>query len=874
MAQSDELDLSDLKAQAEQLLIIYQQQTAELQKQAQVAHTALSGKGMPTSVDGIQRENAAKKEAMVIDGQLTQKKKEQIAAQQILNQLSKTERDNIKASTSAYSALSVAYGKALQKAKDLAAADALAGKAKSAATNAAIKEAESLNNKLKGIDASMGNYQRNVGNYSNAIRPLTEVIEGLGRAFGLPVEGLREYSGALRGSLHLHEQAAAGAKAQTAANEEEGASWMAALGPIALVIGAIAAVTAGIGIYIAESKKSAQEERDRSVAMDGTIIVDKALRKEYNEHVIAIKSLNNSYKVLNGTMTEYDAKLSDLKEHTKADLSELQNDTTEKLQKVNGFWNTLKNGFLDTITLSAYGTHTIKESLIDIAEAGERADAIMEKANDEMFKEELDALKSFGEQIDDIYEEIAMKRASRIKNEEERFKATQKLKENEEIEKVRKGALQKDEQDLLIAAIHKKYAEEQADFDDDMAEKKKEKDEQRYKDAAEKRKEAYDNSLRAAMDYNNKVLAIFKDRLAKQKQEFADNQGKGYDLDIESAEMDVSEKSKGKDYAGTAQAKNKLAQLKAMKALRAVYADKTLNPENVKKNEVNINRRLNDEIIANNKEALEKEYNDSVAAEKKQEELIQKKKDAEIKAQEDTLQALGQALDAQNQMQQQALKTQTQMIQNEAQVQATLAAQGRQNTLAQTMAAENQAAEQQLQLQRQQQQRKEAMELANLFISAESAYIKGGASPTKAAAEALSTVLLAKGIAAGLAGAFFEGTPDTGGPGRLDDRGGMLAVLHPHEAVIPRDKNEQYPGLAKAWIQGNLDTYLAQLAMPAPQADNLNEVKKELTEIKEVLKKQPWGVAYSIDGKAVVEEHTGEGKKTRVINESPVIRII
>lgn len=55
---------------------------------------------------------------------------------------------------------------------------------------------------------------------------------------------------------------------------------------------------------------------------------------------------------------------------------------------------------------------------------------------------------------------------------------------------------------------------------------------------------------------------------------------------------------------------------------------------------------------------------------------------------------------------------------------------------------------------------------------------------------------------------FFVGTDDTGSGGGLDGRGGFAAVLHPHEAVINAERNSEAPGLAKAWLGGNLEGHI------------------------------------------------------------------
>ena len=54
---------------------------------------------------------------------------------------------------------------------------------------------------------------------------------------------------------------------------------------------------------------------------------------------------------------------------------------------------------------------------------------------------------------------------------------------------------------------------------------------------------------------------------------------------------------------------------------------------------------------------------------------------------------------------------------------------------------------------------------------------------------------LIQGIKAAITGSFFDGTEDTGGAGSWDAKGGKLAILHPHERVVPKFINEQLTGV-------------------------------------------------------------------------------
>lgn len=74
---------------------------------------------------------------------------------------------------------------------------------------------------------------------------------------------------------------------------------------------------------------------------------------------------------------------------------------------------------------------------------------------------------------------------------------------------------------------------------------------------------------------------------------------------------------------------------------------------------------------------------------------------------------------------------------------------------------------------------------------------------------------------------FFVGTADTGNGGYADGKGGFAAVLHPHEAVINAEKNSEAPGLAKAWLSGNLDNHIIDKWVSPALVAQEKELKKD-----------------------------------------------
>lgn len=109
------------------------------------------------------------------------------------------------------------------------------------------------------------------------------------------------------------------------------------------ILGAIAAVTAAIIVYTRETKNSTQAEIERSRALDGTIIKNAELRKEYNDQLIKINELNNEYLVLNGSLTETEAAIDSINLKLKASNQERTNEAKAAVVENNGLMASIKN---------------------------------------------------------------------------------------------------------------------------------------------------------------------------------------------------------------------------------------------------------------------------------------------------------------------------------------------------------------------------------------------------------------------------------------------------------------------------------------------------------------------------------------------------
>ena len=163
---------------------------------------------------------------------------------------------------SAYNELQTQLAAASRLYKDLAASRGLDNKA----TLEAQKRAVELNNQLKAIDAGMGNYQRNVGNYSSATANLNRNIGVL--ATELPNAGIsiRTFAQSLSNNITPFIQSIKEVQAQNVQLKKEGlatTSVVKTLGQSLLSTGVITGIAVAVGLKLVDmweqSQKAAKE---------------------------------------------------------------------------------------------------------------------------------------------------------------------------------------------------------------------------------------------------------------------------------------------------------------------------------------------------------------------------------------------------------------------------------------------------------------------------------------------------------------------------------------------------------------------------------------------------------------------------------------
>lgn len=195
-----------------------------------------------------------------------------------------------------------------------------------------------------------------------------------------------------------------------------------------------------------------------------------------------------------------------------------------------------------------------------------------------------------------------------------------------------------------------------------------------------------------------------------------------------------------------------------------------------------------EELLANDIERLEKD-----SAQRKKDLLESEKQDRIENAKEiassiisETKSELDRIFDLRNE----ATQNQIDHQQSSIELQSRRAEEGQLNTLAFEEERLKEANLKKIEEQKKQQKIEQAIKLAEVYLEAYlNALGEEGANPVSAGAKALGATLLAKGIATGIA-SFYVGTEDTGTVSApLDNNGGRLAVLHDNERVMTAKQN-------------------------------------------------------------------------------------
>lgn len=407
----------------------------------------------------------------------------QKAEQQALNRVTKEIIDNttaVKHTAGSYNELSARLAILTQRWHQMSEASR-----ENSSTGKLVQQAlTETRDKLSRLDASTNLHVRNVGNYTGGILTATKGLKGfaeVGRAaasmMGLQTEGLQQVIQAgqglvagLRGLSQAQNASTLASKGaivvkegETAANAQLTISQKVlnavrslSIPVIGWIIGGLTALAA-ITVVVWEAIKGQTEaEKERTKAMDGTIIKDKELRDAYNEHLLVLREVSNTYKVINGEITEFEAALDNLKGAHELAVNQIKDDTLVKIGEAHTVWK----GFMDLIS----GGGNVKAAELQaIAEGNKKILIENVKFADEQLKLQADTHKKNvaeqKQQMDEvdmwIYEQQQKKIADDKKANEERLKKIEA--NNKKIWELTIKELDKNISDA--AALYKKDAD-------------------------------------------------------------------------------------------------------------------------------------------------------------------------------------------------------------------------------------------------------------------------------------------------------------------------------------------------------------------------------------------------------------------------------
>jgi len=174
-------------------------------------------------------------------------------------------------------------------------------------------------------------------------------------------------------------------------------AWNAALAanPIGIIIVAIVALIAGIILLIKWLGNSENSFKLQKEAIDGTKFANDELLEAYNEHAKSIRKLDDEYKVIIGTMSDFEKSIKDIDDALGDSIKMIENEYIDKLNELsesqNSFWNLLWVGIKGSVIGSQYALLQYTKDYIDeygnlLSEQNELIVKKVEIAEKEKFK--------------------------------------------------------------------------------------------------------------------------------------------------------------------------------------------------------------------------------------------------------------------------------------------------------------------------------------------------------------------------------------------------------------------------------------------------------------------------------------------------------
>lgn len=683
-----------------------------------------------------------------------------------------------------------------------------------------------LTNKIKALEAATGDHRREVGNYGKAVEGLSGGLFDLAEAFGVNAEWLealdKSHKKLFKGLRDLQEgfhASGVAQKAETAATKEgeaaqkaASAARLGAIPVIGLVIVGLLALGAAIYAVVLKTQMEEEAERERSRAVDGSIIKNKELRDAYNEHLAVLSRISNEYRVLRGEITRTEASIDNIKTKTKIAVANIRNETAEKVEEAKSIWGTLKDFLLNFGNEGMTGF--AKQYAIRVGgaikEGNDKIKAEITKSGDEIKDLKLEQDKKDIEDRLRFIEQTV--RIAELKGDLTLQKEIEFLKKQEALALV----LARDRGESLLL-VQRDYEIKRLEVIEKYFRKEIDKINEQIKKQAEKWKEDYENFKQETDKKSKKADEFYK----RQIQLIMENEKK-------EAELRLRKDKKDKDIRNDKVALENAEFQQRIEALSNQYDAEQKKTEAYHKAQ----------------ELLKKEHEQNLADIEKEFQL--KKFQDAINFQQTLLNAFERSMDNRNELERKGLEYQADLYDKQIEIQTELAAAGQDNQLDYALKKKAENIAEQKELDRKAQRQKEGLQLAQIYLEFLQVYAKDGPA---ASAKALTQTLIAKGITAAFVGAFKDGVENLEGEG-TETSDSNLALLSKGESVVTAKGTKENPGLATAMNTGRVEEYFRNIYLPKvdPYTDKsrdqliaegvLSVVGQKLDEIKDTLGKQ------------------------------------
>jgi hypothetical protein len=844
--------------EGEQLIVIYEKLGATL-KEAMLNQKSATSGGSPNTLKEAEEYQKLTDKIFGLEEQLkkTKKAKEQLTVETAKAKIEQQEYDkSIKETAKDELGLITAYQKESKTLNDLRKQYkdlVLTNQQNTKVGKEMLANVTALDTKLKHVDATVGQHQRNVGNYSSALSDMKTGLMQIGQSLGL--------------AFGVHQVIDFGKETVKAFLEAEknATDLKNALGGNTLAFDTMI--------------KQSEELQDKSIFSDDDIQIAQKQLAIYGLTADQIEKLT--------------PQIVDLASKTGDDLSSA---TEKAISAINGQTKGLKQA---GITFKDAGSKTenfalLTEKLTKFQGASAEAlettigkakrlenafDNIKESIGEYLVGAGADILDNFevifgGRSFDDlalqknkekvikVMDEVNLETLKRAKESE-----ANRLKAVEDTEKniralAKKGLAEKDETAQKLTASQIKNQQHL------LSELQKMNDKQVIEDdatagAKEKSTEDYGKKLR---DLETQNIQLSYNRRRK---EIQDN------FDDESAK-----------YEGHTEILKQLA-IKRANALELVYRDEQREYDKIR-NEADKNELKKMEVDDVAFSPKVKANQDAIIKKKEDDEIARKQEREDAMNHADDLYAIyKEANEKKNKLQLEAIDYSLQKNKSAIEIQLELASRGMDNTLAYEMKKQDElekARVKELERQKKVAKQQEAIELSLAFIKAYEGYISNGTKSGEALLKASGDIFTAKLLSKAISGSAFEGVEDTGPGGTLDAQGGMLWKLHPHEGVANAKGNKKYKGAIGAINDGTLDSW-AMDNIFKPQFNSgmeLSDVSKagqvsnalniallgEIRELKEVVKNKPENHSNIDNAGNVIKTMVRNGIKTITVKKT------